>query len=133
MCFEGHRGSPRAGQRAEGHHTSLVVICATGRGFVPGGDPNGQGSRQMISQGGRGHVWRDLGSSCGVAPRPPAGQRGGRSPSAREQAEVLQEAFALLSEDFPCGLGFPAPLKGLMSFVKREKPRGGCFLARQTQ
>lgn len=79
----------------------------------------------MISQGGCGH--------CRVAPRPPAGQRGGRSPSAREQAEVLQEAFALLSEDFPCGLGFPAPLKGLMSFVKREKPRGGCFLARQTQ
>lgn len=87
----------------------------------------------MISQGGCGHVWRDLGSSCGVAPRPPAGQRGGRSPGARERAEVLQEASVLLSEDFPCGLGFPAVLEGLMSFVKREKPRGGRFLARQTQ
>lgn len=92
-----------------------------GRGFVPGGDPKGQGSRQMISQGGCGH--------CGVAPRPPAGQRGGRSPSARERAEVLQEAFALLSEDFPCGLGFPAPLEGFDVLCEKGTDKGRAFFS----
>lgn len=54
------RGTPRAGQRAEGRRTSLVMICAARWGFVPGGAANGQGSCSTSSHRGRVHVCGEI-------------------------------------------------------------------------
>lgn len=119
----------------------LACCCLRRAGRARGSSPRGSSSacsRPLVPPGLPRAEARDAhGASPGRwgregGPETSRGWRGGRSPRSREGAEVLREASAVLSEDFPCGLVFQLRSRALVSFVKMEKATGRSLFS-QTQ